>query len=112
MGAGDYHDRLEWRKRVPGGRDSFGQPVDTYPSKGFLWGVVENVQGNRTGEKEQQREQLSATIRLRNYPAVKAGDQLADGDGGVWTVGSVVAGDNETTCEVTSPTWTVGGAKQ
>lgn len=109
-GAGEYPDRLEHKRRRVAGRDGFGQTVDVFDSRGFLWGAVENIQGNRAGTKEGERDRYTATVRLRNYPAVVAGDQLAGLT--VWTVESVVSGDNETICEVTGPTWTVGGAEQ
>lgn len=100
--AGQYVDRVEWLKRTKGVPDSFGdrKPTDTYPSQGYLWAAIEDVAANRSTEKESERQLTSGTVRIRNYPAVVAGDRLVDGDGQTWTVKTVIAGDNEISCEV------------
>ena len=109
--ANAYPDRLEWLKRVAGGggTDGFGQKTDAYPSQGYLWGALEDRTGGRTTEQERERQQATATIRLRNFTAVVAGYRLKDGYGETWTVESVVRGDQETVCDVTRPKWTSGG---
>ena len=98
--AGGYNTRLEWLQRTAGTPDGYGQRRDTYPSQGYLWCALEDVAGNRTVEKESEKQVTSATVRIRNYPAVVPGDRLGDADGGIWTVKTAVAGDNETLCEV------------
>jgi head-tail adaptor len=98
--AGEYVDRLDWGQRTKGTPDSFGQAVYTFPTQGFLWGVVEEVAGLRVTEMESEKQQTTATIRLRNYPAVAAGDRLTDGLGRVWRILSAVRGDVEVLCEV------------
>ncbi|HEX4608855.1 MAG TPA: head-tail adaptor protein, partial [Urbifossiella sp.] len=76
MTAGEYPWRFEWLKKSAGTPDGFGQPSDSFPSQGTLWGALEGLSGSRTGSKESERQDVSATIRLRNYPAIAAGDRL------------------------------------
>lgn len=101
MRAGDYRDRVQWLQRAKGA-DTFGdrRAGDTYTPEGYLWGVIEDVSANREERKGANVQVTSATVRLRNYPAVVAGDRLQDLDGNVWTVKTVAAGDNEVTCDV------------
>jgi head-tail adaptor len=112
MRAGEYRTRLEWLQRTPGTPDGFGQRADTYPSQGYLWGAVEDLVGGRETAKESERQVTTATVRLRNYPAVVAGDRLLDvGLDTTWTVEHAVRGDNELVCEVSRPRWTAGGGE-
>jgi hypothetical protein len=99
--AGTYRDRVEWLQKTKGVPDTFGdrKPTFTYPSQGFLWAVVEDVAGGRESRLEAKRQVSTANVRLRNYPAVVAGDRLS-AVLGTMTVLSVVGGDNEVTCEV------------
>ena len=99
--AGGYRDRLEWLKQTKGTASGFGEKPSTYPSQGFLWCAVEDVAAGRVTEKESERQQTTATVRIRNYPAVAPGDRLHDvGRGELWTVRTVARGDNETRAEV------------
>jgi len=99
--AGEYDTRLEWFKKTQGGVDEFGQRHDEfYPSQGYLWGAVEAAAAGRSSEMESERQETTATVRLRNFPAVAAGDRLRDRDGNEWTIETVLAGDNEVVCEV------------
>ncbi len=108
--AGAFIDRLEWLKRSQGAGDGFGQKADSFASQGHLWCAVEDVSGNRAGAKGSDRQQLAATVRVRNYPELVAGDRLRDAvRDQTWTIKSVVWGDNETVCQVTAPKWTAGG---
>lgn len=110
MRAGDYADYLEWRRRTGRTRDGHGQPADTFEGQGHLWCAVEDLAGGRAAAKESSGEQVAARVRARNYPAVAAGDRLIDAErGDVWTVGSVVRGDNELLLDVTRDKWTAGG---
>ncbi len=95
--AGSYADRLEWGQKTAGTPDAFGdrKPSTTYPSQGYLWCAVEDVGASRETKKEGERQLTTATVRIRNAPAVAAGDRLGD-----WTVLTVTAGANELTCEV------------
>jgi head-tail adaptor len=102
--AGEYIDRLEWLQRSTAGRtlDGFGQASDPFASQGFLWGVVEDLRGGRVTEQASEHDETTATIRLRNSPAVVAGDRLVDlGRGEAWRVLSVTRGVNEVLCGVT-----------
>ncbi|MDY3558120.1 head-tail adaptor protein [Gemmata sp. JC673] len=99
--AGDYRDRVQWLQRVKG-KDGFGdrRAGDTWTDAGALWAAIEDVIANREGVKESEKQKTSATVRLRNYPGVVAGDKLQDLDGNVWLVKTAVNGDNELTCDV------------
>jgi hypothetical protein len=97
--AGDYRDRLEWLKRTAGGTDAPGQRQFTYPSQGYLWCAVEDLAANRETVKNVERQVTAANVRVRGEVALLPGDRLADGET-VWTVLTVVAGDNETLLEV------------
>jgi head-tail adaptor len=100
-GAGDYPTRFTWKRRQQGAPDTFGEKPDEYPVLGTLWGAVENLGAARVTEKASERQETTATIRLRNYPAVKPLDVLRDmGTGDEWEVETAVAGDNEIVCEV------------
>lgn len=98
--AGDYQTRLQWMKRTKSTADGYGdrKATDIYPSQGWLWCAIEDVAANRESRKEGERQVTSANVRLRNYPAIVAGDRLAGEH--VWTVLTVTEGDNETICEV------------
>lgn len=112
-GAGEYRERLTWLRRVKapaGTRDGFGQRADQFAEVGPLWAAVEGQSGLRTTSKESEGDQVTATVRVRQYPAIVAGDRLRSVRwGDVWTVESVVRGDNELSLEVTRPRWTTGG---
>jgi head-tail adaptor len=96
MKAGDYNTRLEWLRKSKGSRDSFGQREDPYTPAGYLWGAVEDVAAGRTTEKQSEKQLTSATIRIRNFPDVAAGDKLREvASGAEWEVLTVVDGDNE-----------------
>lgn len=108
--AGDYAERLNWQRRTPGTPDSFGQRPDTFPSVADLWAAIEDSSGGRSSSKESEHQVITATIRVRQYPAIKAGDRLVSYRwGDVWTVDHVVRGENELLLEATRPRWTAGG---
>lgn len=99
--AGEYDSRLAWLRKSPGEIDAFGQRFPGNPFLGHLWGVVEDVAASRETVNGSSRMVTSAMIRVRNYPALVAGDQLRDeGLGDVWTVSVVWRGDDEVLCEV------------
>lgn len=101
MRAGDYRTRLTWLRTTLGTPDGFGQKPEETTALGSLWCAVEDVVANRESRKESERQITTATIRVRNYPDVRPGDQLRDdGESTTWTVLTAVAGDNETLCEV------------
>lgn len=110
MAAGGYPERFRWlrRQRAAGGTSATGQKTDTFTAFGHLWGVTDDVVGGRASAKESERQVTTATVRLRNYPDVRAGDRL-DSAGTVWTVLHVVAGANEILCDVETPSWSAGG---
>jgi len=103
MRAGDYCIRLEWLKRIPDAQpDSFGQRPRTHESAGYLWCAIDEATANRETEKESEGQKTSATVRIRNYPAIVAGDRLYDAaEDDTWEVKTARAtDDNETVCEV------------
>lgn len=103
MKAGDYSTRLEWLSRVTDATpDPFGQRPLTFQSAGYLWCAVEDLNPTRPTEKESEAQKTTATIRIRNYPAVMAGDRLYDAaEDDTWTIKTAHAtDDNETICEV------------
>ena len=72
--------------------------------------MLGELTGGRESAKESTHQVLSATIRVRNYPAVVAGDRLRDVRWDeTWTINHVVPGDNEQVCDVTRPRWTASG---
>lgn len=99
--AGGYTDRVEWLQRTKGVPDSFGdrKPTLTYPSQGFLWAAVEDVAAGQESRLEAKRQVNTASVRVRNYPGVVAGDRLS-AVLGTFTVLTVVQAENEITCEV------------
>jgi head-tail adaptor len=98
--AGEYRTRLEWLRRTPGTPDGFGQRQDTFDPQGWLWCAIEDLAANRVTEQESERHQVTASVRIRNYPAVAPGDRLRGTDGREWEVRTAVEGDNEVLCEV------------
>ncbi|MEO8082697.1 MAG: hypothetical protein ABI780_02680 [Ardenticatenales bacterium] len=99
--AGEYRDRLEWKLHTYGDPDSFGQKPDVYTSQGYLWGAVDDVAGGNADYLESDQPSTSATIRLRNAPAVNPLDQLIDaGRSETWFVSNITRGDNEVICQV------------
>jgi hypothetical protein len=72
-------------------------------------GAVEDVAGGRAGAKESEHQVVTATIRLRQYPACRRRPAAVAQWGDVWTVEHVVRGVNEMVLEVTRPRWTAGG---
>lgn len=102
MAAGKYSTRFAWLKAVNGPPDSFGERGEpSTVAAGFLWGELADVGATRSTELESERQLTTGTIRIRNYPAIAAGDQLRDaGLGTLWLVRSVVTGDNERICTV------------
>lgn len=76
MKAGDYRDRVEWLQRTVVASDGFGERTATFPSQGFLWCAIEDIGANRESKKEGEKQVSTATVRIRNRPAVAAGDKL------------------------------------
>lgn len=111
MSAGQYSTRFAWYRRTPGSKDTYGGRGDGHPVAGYLWGSdVEDLVASRETAQESERQTTAGTVRLRNYPGVKAGDRLRDAKWGeLWTVQTVARRDNETHCEVTRPRFTTGG---
>lgn len=110
-GAGDYPVRLKWLGQVAGTPDTFGQKpgarrflegrAPDYPVKGYVWAAIEDVSANVTTMKASDRQEIAATIRVRNWPAIGPGDQLVDERfNEVYTVSTWVRGDNELIVEV------------
>ena len=101
MAAGEYTTRLTWLRRKQGEPDTFGEKPEEFEHLGTLWGAVEDLAAGRVTEKGSERQETTARIRLRNYPAVRPLDVLRDaGEGDEWEIETAVAGANEMVCEV------------
>jgi hypothetical protein len=99
--AGEYTTRFTWLRRKQGVPDTFGAKPEEFDILGSLWGVAEALGAARVSEKASERQETTATIRLRNYPDVKPLDVLRDaGEGDEWEIETAIAGDNEMVCEV------------
>lgn len=110
MDAGEYDTPFTHRKKTRGSKDTLGARHDTYPDQpGYLWGALDDVNGGRGTAQEVERAEYTATVRLRNYPAVEPGDRLVDDLGDVWTVETVVRGANELLVDVARPRFTPQG---
>lgn len=110
MGAGGYPTRFDWQRRTQGAADSFGQKVDQFAHAADVWGAVDDPSGGRTTRKESEGAEVLATVRVRGYPPVAAGDRLVEyGLGYTWSVLSAVRGPNEQVLDVKRPRWTAGG---
>jgi head-tail adaptor len=111
--AAYFIDHLEWLKRTQAAAgDGFGQKADAFTSQGFLWCATADLAGGRRTAKESERQERTATVRIRGRVGVVAGDRLRNAAlGDLWTVDSVVFNwtDYETVCDVTAPKWTTGG---
>lgn len=101
MAAGEYTTLFTWLRRKQGEPDTFGEKAEEFEHLGNLWGVAEDLAAGRVTQKASERQETSATIRLRNYPAVKPLDVLRDAGGGdEWEIETAIAGENEMVCEV------------
>ena len=107
-GAGEYDARLEWRRKAAGAKDTFGErpqtaaPVLTsYDVLGHLWAAVEGLSAGEESRLDAKRQVTRATVRVRNWPAVRPRDELYDPEWDqVWRVVSVRRGDNELVADV------------
>lgn len=101
MAAGEYSTRFTWLRRTQGPADSFGQKHDLFPVMGTLWGALEGADSSRQTRLESDRQEDTATVRVRNSPAILPGDILREcGSGTEWTVLTTTGGANELVCEV------------
>ena len=93
--------RLEWLRRTKGAGATRSASATT-PTSGAV--TVGRPRGRRRRPDHGEGIRAathSATIRIRNYPDVVAGDVLREvGEGVEWKVLTVTAGENEISCEV------------
>jgi head-tail adaptor len=100
MGAGLYSDRLQWLQCERSLDASTGQMVDRFRENGHLWCSVERDSGQRSRDYGADRPGVAATVRVRNWPSVRAVDRLRDdATGEVWILESLQFGDNELVAE-------------
>ena len=78
-----YPIPFTWNKYTSSARDAFNQAVDTYPSQGTLWGSLEDQSSNRGHNFGGPQTSKSATVRLRQFPAVSPKDYLVNSRTGV-----------------------------
>lgn len=100
--AGDYSTRYEWRARVLGTPDAFGEKPATFRGPHtVLWGTPPDRSAAVGRLLESEHEEHRAEIRLRNSPAVKPRDVLYDlAAAEPWEIETAYAGDNEVVCTV------------
>ncbi len=78
MGAGDYNTRFQWLKCVRTPDNVTGAKPKTFTDNGYLWGSVSWETAQLGNEFGAPRDQVTATIRVRNWPTVVASDRLVD----------------------------------
>lgn len=102
MAAGNYPIRFSWQAHSYGTPAADGEKPDEYAAGVNLWGGFETDESSGLVETLQDEQQeVRASIRFRNYPAVAPLDRLTTPDGDVWTVETVRRGSNEIVAEVT-----------
>ena len=112
MGAGEYADRLKWKKRTITKNAANGQDEESFADNGFLWAAIELTAGRKQTDYGATQTGADATIRIRNLPAVSALDRLEAVEWEeLWVIDHVRRGDNELVCEcVKFDALDVGGA--
>lgn len=99
--AGDYESSLTWLVRSVTKNTSTGQDVETFTDNGILWGSVSSdtaIEANAFGALQSQS---TGSIRLRQYPDVKATDRLIYRNfETTYMITGVRWGNNETIAEV------------
>jgi hypothetical protein len=95
--AGAYRVRYQWQRNGLADPDGAGQKARDYEAGGFLWGTDAELMD--AGEDERgggKRQRTTATIRVRNHPAVRPRDVLYSAEWDeTWKVMTVQRGDNE-----------------
>lgn len=100
--ASFYRQQLNWKQRIPGEPDTFGQTVDTYSAGLSVWAKVDGTTSNREQYLGSDQNTQRATVYVRGFLPVKMDDTLTDGPNSqTWEVVSVHTDEDEyeTVCE-------------
>jgi|SRR5947209_2461566 len=101
--AGKYLIPFTWMQYTTSSRDSLNQAVESYTSNGTLWGSLEDLGGNRGNGLGGPQTEKTATVRIRQLPALAAKDRLTDTRTGItYEIDSIYPDwqANETVCTV------------
>jgi head-tail adaptor len=94
--AGDYRHRLSHLIASRLRNDETGEDEETHTPSGYLWCNVNETNGRRGIELGATQTGADATIRIRNYPSVKATDLLRDeARSHTWRIDSIHRGEDE-----------------
>lgn len=100
MGAGEYADRLTWKKRSTTKNADNGQDEESFADNGFLWANIDMTAGRKETAFGSPQTGADAIVRIRNLPAVSALDRLYSAEWEeLWIIDHVRRGDNELVCE-------------
>ena len=98
-GAGNYADRLTWKKRSVT-KDNLGQDKETFADNGGLWGDIDLTNGRRQTDYGSSQTGADAVIRIRNWPTLSALDRLYSAEWNeLWVIAHLRRGENELVCE-------------
>lgn len=98
-GAGEYADRLTWKKRTAVKNPANGEDEEVFTDSGLLWCAVEEGSGRKQTDYGAEQSGEETTVRIRNYPAVSALDRLFSGEWGeLWIIEDIARGNNELVC--------------
>ncbi|MBX9677422.1 MAG: head-tail adaptor protein [Gemmataceae bacterium] len=99
-GAGQYADRVTWRKRTITKKPDNGQDVEQFADNGQLWASIELTGGRKQTDFGATQTGADAVVRVRNMPTLSALDRLYSAEWGeLWVIDHVRRGDNELVCE-------------
>jgi len=74
--AGHYPEVFVWMVRTLTKNITNGQDVETFPDSSALWGSIELGTGTEGVEYGTPQAQSNATVRLRQWPAIKNVDRI------------------------------------
>jgi head-tail adaptor len=94
MASGEYTHALEWETYTPTTDSTNGQRLDAWTPNGSLWCAVD-AQATTRRQYDSEQSAQTATVRIHQFPDVKALDKLKDWRGQVWVVDSVTFDDDE-----------------
>ena len=100
MKAGDYANRLTWRKRTVTTDTTSGEEIESFADNGFLWCAFSTFVGRVRRDYGSDQTSADLTVRVRNYPALSALDRLYSSEWDeTYVIDSIGRGDNELVCD-------------